>query len=135
MYCECLRCSVSPKCTSLIRTEFFGRRGVFIKGGLLYCYRFEQASCQDQKMQFICKAARTSHIHVCTCFTQLTFQLETKIASVEPVLEDHPIGHYIKMWSFKTGEVSFGTGSITLKSVKCRHLSEKVWSFKTDDFS
>ncbi len=34
-YYECMQCSLSPKETSLIRTELFGRRGVLIRGGLL----------------------------------------------------------------------------------------------------
>ena len=34
--CECIWCSLSPKDTSLIRTDFFGRRGALIRGGLLY---------------------------------------------------------------------------------------------------
>ncbi len=37
-YCECVWCSLLPKDTSLIRTEFFGRRGVLIRWGLLYIY-------------------------------------------------------------------------------------------------
>ncbi len=35
MYYECMY--LSPKDTSLIRTELFGRRGVLIRGGPLYC--------------------------------------------------------------------------------------------------
>ena len=31
-YWECMWCSLSPKDTSLIRTEFLGRRGVLIRG-------------------------------------------------------------------------------------------------------
>ena len=35
-YHECMWCSLSPKDTSLVRTELFGRRGVLIREGLLY---------------------------------------------------------------------------------------------------
>ncbi len=34
-------CSLSPKDTSLIRTHFWGRRGVPIRGGLLYSHCFK----------------------------------------------------------------------------------------------
>ncbi len=34
--CVCIWCSLSPKDTSLIRTDFFGRRDALTRGGLLY---------------------------------------------------------------------------------------------------
>ncbi len=38
-YYECTWCSLSPKDTSLIRTELFGRRGVLITGGPMYSHQ------------------------------------------------------------------------------------------------
>ncbi len=46
---ECMWYSLSPNDTSLIRTELFGRRGVPIRGGLLYILCFLVCECRTYR--------------------------------------------------------------------------------------